>query len=143
MEQIAVHVKHERGRFSTQPQHLADAKISGIERGATWLLSRVRHLGPHCAAWAEAMIQARGIEGVRVRQGLLSLAQRHPVDQIEQACAVAHSHGEYRLRTLRALIGRQVPSQAHFEFLEQHPLIRSLADYEQLVQSSFRKERPQ
>ena len=33
MEQIAMHVRHERGRFSTQGEHIAPEKISGIERG--------------------------------------------------------------------------------------------------------------
>ena len=33
-EQIAVHVRHERGRFSTHGQHLHPHKISGLERGA-------------------------------------------------------------------------------------------------------------
>ena len=46
MEQIAVHVKQEPGRFSTQPQHIAAEKISGVERGAAWLLGRVRRIGP-------------------------------------------------------------------------------------------------
>ena len=35
---------HEPGRFSTQPRHLADRKICGIERGSAWLLNKVRCL---------------------------------------------------------------------------------------------------
>ena len=34
-EPIAVHVRHEQGRFSTHGQHLAKEKISGLERGAS------------------------------------------------------------------------------------------------------------
>ena len=33
LEQIAVHVRHEPGRFSTQAAHIAPEKISGVERG--------------------------------------------------------------------------------------------------------------
>jgi len=76
--QIAFHVKREPGRFSTQGQHNAAKKISGVERGAAWLLGQIRHLGPHSTRWSEAVIAVRGIEGVRVLQGLLSLAHRHP-----------------------------------------------------------------
>jgi len=38
MEQVAVHARHEPGRFSTQSVHIASEKISGVERGApgTW-----------------------------------------------------------------------------------------------------------
>jgi transposase len=34
LEQIALHVRHEPGRFSTQSQHICGPKISGVERGA-------------------------------------------------------------------------------------------------------------
>jgi len=47
------------------------------------------------------MVQQRGIEGVRVLMGLLSLAHRHPSDSIEQACEIAVTHGAYRLQTIR------------------------------------------
>ena len=69
MEQIAVHVKQEPGRFSTQPAHIAAEKISGVERGAAWHLARVRRLGPEEPCWAEAVIEARGVEAVRVLIG--------------------------------------------------------------------------
>ena len=79
MEQIAVHPRQEPGRFSTPPEYIASKKISGVERGAAWLLGRVTtRLGRKSTAWAEAMIEARGVEGVRVLLGLLSLAGRHP-----------------------------------------------------------------
>ena len=42
MEQIAVHVRQEPGRFSTQDRHIAAEKRSGVERGAVYLLGRVR-----------------------------------------------------------------------------------------------------
>jgi transposase len=63
LEQIAVHVQHEPGRCSTQSQHISGPKISGVERGAAWLLGQVRRLGPHSRRWAEAMLAARGVEG--------------------------------------------------------------------------------
>ena len=63
-------------------------------------------LGPHSTTWAEAMIEARGIEGVRVLLGLLSLAGRHPTTAIEEACEIAVGYGAYHLRTIRAPIAR-------------------------------------
>jgi transposase len=140
MEQIALHVKHEPGRFSTQSQHIAGPKISGVERGAAWLLGQVRRLGPHSLRWSEAMLQARGVEGVRVLQGLLNLAHRHPCGAIERACDTASSYGAYRLRTIRALMERQAPRQESLPFLEEHPLIRDLSDYGQFVHDVFSKE---
>jgi len=139
-EQIALHVKRESGRFSTQDTHLAAEKISGVERGAAWLLSKVRLLGPQSARWGEGVMAARGIEGVRVLQGLLSLAKRHPGADLEKACQSAASYGSYRLRTIRELLKRQGAVQEQFTFMEEHPIIRSLSDYAALVQRSLRKE---
>ena len=59
-EQIALHVRHEPGRFSTLGEHLATEKINGIERGAAWLLSKVRVFGPHTTEWAQAMLTRAG-----------------------------------------------------------------------------------
>jgi transposase len=140
MEQIAVHVHHEPGRFSTQSQHISGPKIGGVERGAAWLLGQVRRLGPCSLRWAEAMLQARGVEGVRVLQGLLNLAHRHACAAIERACDTALSHGAFRLRTLRHLLDRAAPRQQQLPFLDEHTLIRPLSDYQQFVHDTSQKE---
>jgi transposase len=137
MEQIAVHVRQEPGRFSTLPEHIHRQKRSGVERGAVYLLSRARLVGEHTARWAEAMIQARGIEGVRVLQGLLALSKRHDAESLERACEVAFSHGAWRLKTIRQLLQRTAPEQETFDFLNEHPIIRPLSDYGKLVSTSF------
>jgi transposase len=139
LEQIALHVQHEAGRFSTQDQHLANEKISSVERGASWLLGRVRHIGPQTTRWAEALVQARGVEAVRVLQGLLGLTKRHASAALERACGIAHSHGDYRLRTLRRLLERDAPRQELFAFAEQDPVIRPLSEYTQFVHDAFQK----
>lgn len=138
-ESIALHVRREPGRFSTQAGHIVTEKISGVERGAAWLLERVRRLGPHSSRWAEALLQARGIEGVRVLQGLLSLAKRYRAEQLEHACDIAHSYGAFRLRTLRQLIDRAVPKQQQFTLLEEDPMIRPLSEYAQFVHDAIQK----
>jgi transposase len=140
MESIATHPKHEPGFFSTKDQHIASEKINGIERGAAWLLGRVRRIGPQSARWAEATVQNRGVEGMRVIQGLLSLTHRHDAAAIERACEIAHSYGSFRLRTIRALIEHQAPKQEQFPFLDEHPIIRGLSEYDQFVHEAFQKE---
>jgi transposase len=77
-------VRQEPGRFSTLPEHLHAQKQSGVERGAVWLLSRARLVGTHTARWAENMLQPRGIEGVRVLQGLLALTKQHDAEALER-----------------------------------------------------------
>ena len=139
-EQIAIHTRHEPGRFSTADRHIPSRKRSGIERGATYLLRKTELIGSHTGAWAAQMVHQRGIEGVRVLMGLLSLAKRHSADRIEQACELASTHGAYRLRTIRELIKRQGDRQERFAFIDEHPIIRSLSDYGDLVHTAFTKE---
>lgn len=136
-EQVALHVRHEPGRFSTLGEHLVPEKISGIERGAEWLLAKVRGIGPHASEWAEAMLRARGIAGVRVLQGLLALDKRHATDDIERACATTLSYGVFQLRPVRQLIARQAAKQQSLIFLDEHPLIRPLADYGQWLAAAL------
>jgi transposase len=138
MEQIALHPRKEPGGFSTPPEFIDPKKISGVEKGAAWLLSRVTtRLGPKSTAWSEAMIRTRGVEGVRVLLGLLSLSGRHPTSAIEQACEIAQGYGEYRLRTIRALLTRQAPKQEMLPFVSDHPMIRSMSEYGQFVHNAF------
>jgi hypothetical protein len=138
MQLIATHVRMEAGQFSTHDRHILDQKITGVERGAVWLLQRAGIIGLQAQRWAEAMMQARGIEGMRVLQGLLSLADKHPHDQVNQACGLALEHGAWRLRTLRQLVKHDLNrTDQQQDLLEEHPIIRSLADYGQLVHNSF------
>jgi hypothetical protein len=139
-EQVAVHVRHERGRFSTHGEHLVAEKINGLERGAAYLLNKVGVIGSAAHDWAQAMLTARGIEGTRVLQGLLSLAKQHPAAALETACAVALSHDAYRLRTLRQLLKRAGPRQEPLPFIDEHPLIRPLDDYAQVVARALRRQ---
>lgn len=140
LQQIAIHARHEAGRFSTQAQHIVTEKIAGVERGAEWLLRKIGHIGPHSAQWAQSMLVERGIPGIRVLVGLTALAHGHTYDQIEQACEVAQTHGAYHLRSIRELIKRAAPKQEQFEFIESHPIIRSISEYGALVRHALRRE---
>jgi len=146
MQPIAVHPRKEEGRFSTQGKHIAPEKINGIERGAAYLLQKTERIGTQAGRWSQAMVRARGIEGVRVLQGLISLAGKYPGDRIDRACEVALSHEAFRLRTIRTLIQRDVDRSAKQdtlpEFIDEHPIIRSLADYGQLARHAFLHPHP-
>ena len=129
LEQIAMHVRHAPGRFSTLGEHLAPEKISGVERGATWLLRKIEVIGEDAQSWARTMLKTRGIEGIRVLQGLLALSTKHSHEAINEACRTALSYGAFRLKTLRELLKRRGPVQQPLPFLDEHPLIRPLTDY--------------
>jgi transposase len=139
-EQIDVHIRQEPGRFSTHAHHLAPEKINGIERGVGYLLTKVRGIGPETHQWAEAMLNARGIEGTRVLQGLISLTGRHSADDLESACKTALSYGVFQLRPLRKLLGRKAQEQTMLPFLSEHPIIRPLTDYGGVVAAALARK---
>jgi transposase len=127
-EPIALHALAEPGKFTTDPAHLHSRKRHIIERGADYLLDRCRLIGPLTGTWAEALHQTRGPQSLRVMQGLLQLAAKHPADTLEKAARVATHHGTWRLRDLKRLL--ELPGNVvQMDFLETHPLIRSLDAY--------------
>jgi len=135
-EVIAVHVLAEPGKFTTDPNHLHSPHRRVIQQGLDHLLDRARLIGVHTGSWAEAMVQQRGPIGVRVLHGLLALAQKHPVKALESAAQKALHHGAWRLRDLRTLLEQAAPSP-QLDFLETHPLIRSLDTYQHCVPDCF------
>ena len=139
-EQIAVHARQQAGHFATNPTHIHVHKTSKVEYGASYLLRQAALLGEDVAYWSQAMLQSRGVEGLRVLVGLLAMAKRHPDRDINAACRVAASHQSYRLRAIRELL--QYPEscgeQASFELTQQHSIIRTLGEYDALVHAALR-----
>ena len=140
MNAICTHATQPTGKFSTKQEHLASEKISPVERGTDWLLQKVGHIGPKTRAWSHGLVAARGIEAVRVLHGLLNMIDKHPSDKIEQACDIAHANQSYRLKTLKQLIKHSGAKQQEFDFLAEHPIIRNLSEYGDLIRVDFRKE---
>ena len=52
------------------------------------------------------MTQTRGVEGIRVLQGLKALASKHAATALDEACETALAHGAWRLRTIREMARR-------------------------------------
>ncbi len=138
-QSIAVHVRVEPGRFCTDQAHIHDHKRTMIERGADWMLNRCRRLGESAGTWAEHLHANRGAHSLRVLQGLLALAEKHPSAQLNQACQLALTHGSWQLRDLKALLA-QPSVQEQFAFIQSHPLIRDLHAYQDLVPACFTTE---
>ena len=130
------------GQFRTCPGAIPREKVSAVERGVEALLKQVSRIGPRTRDWAHVMVQARGVEGTRVLLGLRALSLKHEASAIEYACELALASGSYRLRTIRELLKRHGSrKQEQFEFTQEHPVIRSLADYSLESLSEFRRDR--
>jgi hypothetical protein len=87
-----------------------------------------------------AVIQHRGVQGIRVLQGLLSLGEKHTASALESACEIACSYGAYRLKSIRRLLEHEAPRQQQLEFTEEDPIIRNIGVYGELVRERLRRE---
>ena len=142
MNSIAAHAQLAPGQFSTHRGHIAPEKISGIEHSAQWLLTQAEVLGPQAKCWAQKMLEVRGIAGLRVLMGLVSLKHHFALATINEACTVALEHGEYHLRSLRRLAARHqageaLPRQGRLGFIQEHEIIRCVKIYQQFVQDAL------
>ena len=127
-EQVAFHVRHEPGRFSTLGEHLARRRSAALNEALNGCCRRSAGLDPMRASGPRPCF-ARGIAGMRVLQGLLALDKRYATDDIERACETALSYGAFHLRPVRQLIRRHAAKQQSLPWLEEHPIIRPLAEY--------------
>ena len=140
MKQIATHVRQEAGKFRTDGVHLSSEKISMVEEGAEGLLCRARRIGPQTGQWAANLLKERGIQGMRTLVGLLAMTRKHQSRSIEEACRLAVTHGAYRLKAIRRLM-ECGSEQEQIEFIDEHPLIRNMSVYGQMVSFGEETER--
>jgi transposase len=129
MEAITVHPRVEPGRTHTDDAHIHPLKRRLADRGTVYLLERCQDFGPSTGAWALAMCQHRGIEAIRVLQGLLALAGKTPGEQIERAAAKALQRAGWRLGDLKQALAEPA-NVVQVDFLETHPLIRDMQAYQ-------------
>jgi hypothetical protein len=138
---IATHLTTEPGRFSTDGAHIASKKINTIENGITYFLGKIRHLGPSAARWAEAVVAARGIEASRTFQGLLSLCKKYSSADIDRACDLAWRQNAFSYRVVKAkLEADQTEKKSTMEFMDSHPIIRSVSEYSEFVHKSIQRK---
>ncbi len=140
MKQIAVHAQVEPGKFRTDSAHIHARKFSKVELGVDRLLKRVGWIGWHTDRWAKAMIEHRGVEGVRVLVGLESLAKNYSDKQIERACELALSYEVFRLKPIRELLkSEKGKPQESFEFMKEHEIIRDMQTYGEVVRRGIQE----
>jgi len=135
MERICVHAQKEPGQRSTCRDHIPPEKISNPELGNEWMLRKAWVIGDGALAWSKAMLAERGVPGSRVLNGLLALRKKYSNTAIASGCAKALEAQEFSLKGLRRYIENSTETQQNLAFLDEHPLIRATAEYEQITHS--------
>jgi transposase len=128
MELITIHVRTEPGLARTDDAHIHPLKRRLADRGTTYLLERCQSLGINVGAWAVAMHRHRGIESIRVLQGLIALARKTPAESLERAAAKALQRAGWKLGDLKQTLA-EPENVVQIDFLETHPLIREMEAY--------------
>ena len=133
MEEIAFHSRKEPGCFSTMNAHIPYQKISNPEKGNEWLIRQADKIGFSSGAWARVMLKNRGIPGTRVLNGLLQLDHKYTSSAIDDACRKALEYECFYLRELKRIINDSgQKEQQQFSFIEEHPLIRKINEYDNI-----------
>lgn len=140
MRAIVSHVRLEAGKFSHSLGARGQRKDSPYHT-SLWWIDKAALFGPQAEEWAVAMSRNRPEHCIRVLQGLWSLndKNKHSAASINEACAVALSHGSYTLGAVRGFLKaqqgnqNQAPFQQTMSFIEEHPIIRPLSDYGRIV----------
>ena len=131
-EEVALHPRIPKGKFQTTPTHIPPEKRSGIERGVPDMVHRASRIGENAGLWAQELLRVRGIEGIRVLQGFLSLARTFPATQLDQAAKRALASHQFRLRFIREVLARKIVPEGP-TLTSSHPQIRPLSEYQSLV----------
>jgi hypothetical protein len=131
-EQIRLARKYLPESYIRELPHLTQGPLAGYPRVYEIAMELVSH--------GDGRLDARGIEGIRVMQGLLSMAAKQPVAVLERATEYALNSECFRLRTLRELCQSFSKKHAPAGFIQEDPLIRPLSEYQDLLHVSFKPQ---
>jgi len=131
-ENILTHARIAPGQFQRRPGSLNYS----VERSAAYYLKKALNVGPKTGEWADRMLADRGPLGIGVLRGLLALTRYHRPARIEVVCAQALTLERFHLRDLKHLLS-QPEQQEQFTFMEQHPLIRDMAEYGAILDAIY------
>jgi transposase len=124
-ELLREHIVQSKGRHQTRAEDKPEATPKTTEQ----LLTRARRAGKHIGAVCSEIHRRDGEPGVRRILGVFSLARKHGVAAVDDACSVAMTAGAPTYRFLRVYLDkRKEPDLRHVD-----PLIRQLTIYRDLI----------
>ena len=128
MQAVCSHARVAAGRF-TQNLGGQGGPCPTLRETQDYYTRQAARLGVHVEAWAMAVFENRGIEGLRAIQGVIHLTRFHGARELDQACQQALEQGRWQYRSVKQMLKQSSPSQPSLSFLENHPLIRDMDAY--------------
>jgi len=130
-EHIHTFARRQPGQFS----HSLGARgrrSTTMEQDMTYWIRRSARMGNNCGLWAIEVMAEKDERGIRVLQGLAGLRKKHTNKDLDAACELALSQSAFRLKDIKRLLDRP-EKQESFTFMDEHPLIRDMAEYGQFL----------
>ncbi len=130
------HWRQKPGRHAIQEQDRSQRTPPSTQQ----LLGRARKAGPHIGQLCHQLHQQQGEPAVRRMLGVLSLAKKHGLAAVEDACATALEIGVAEYRFVRRYLehGPQLP----LSLRQIDPLIRELVQYRDLIEQRTKEVEP-
>ena len=122
---VREHIRQLRGRYRINTEDYPNKTPLSTVR----LLARAAKAGTHIGQLCNAIHHEQGEPGIRRILGVLSLAKKHGVAAVEDACATALELGVRQYRFVRRYLERR--PQLTLRHVD--PLIRELTEYRDLI----------
>ena len=139
MNSIIRHLKLTPGNYSRVLGARGTHPTAPYRTSAHWIDQVRQTLGNAAQTWAVNVAIHRAEQAPRILQGLLNLNRRHTKDAIDQACQQAIDRGQHHLSDLKQSLTN---SNDQPPLLTQHPLIRSLQTYQNLITPDTTEQHP-
>ena len=102
---VARHARlFEKGSRSTTEEHLPPKARYYLSRNVDWCLKQAEIIGEHCALIIDDVINHRTQDLLRQAQGILSLAETHGKQPLENACRRAFTFNVYDYKTIKFIL---------------------------------------
>ena len=104
---VATHARAERGRV-TRLEHYPPAGRIFLTNSPEACLAQTRAIGTAAAGVIDGLLAEATQTRLREAQAVLRLVERYPAARLERACARALAAEDGRLRTVRAILEREL-----------------------------------
>lgn len=108
-EQVAIHTRSQhQGRFTTRSEHMPANHSFILNADQDWFLKEAAKIGPQTASYITALLESRHFPQHAYRSclGILNLARKYPLQQIETACQTLLPTGLFSYRDVHAELER-------------------------------------
>jgi len=100
---IKTHARAEKGEQTDWDDHPPE-KVAFFMRTPTWCRNKAAELGAHVCRIVEDLLADSALHHLRAAQGIIGLADKHPAERLDAACARAIEVGDPTYRTVKGVL---------------------------------------